>query len=318
MLLNVTGVQNEPNDLDRVRPDQMPGVVKALRRALDERGLSSVRIVAPEAANVDGVFYDTLDRLRADPAAWRALGGIASHSYAMAATEQAARYVAGPDGTNTTDYWMTEASANGPEAPGDAVRGASLAGRFLSDMNHRVTHWIHFLGFESPDPNDNATRVLAYTTQPLRTTIFQKYYYYRQLAAAFDVGAVFRESRSTLEGALTCTYGKKPPPTVAAARNPDGTWGIGVVNFTGDTASFNDNPDDAQGYANGEAARVIDVTVRIPELADSGDLACTVRRTNSRTADAEEPRATMRQGEITLAGVRPLDLVTIRTVPAAK
>src|SRR5206468_4250255 len=110
----------------------------------DRRGLRSVKIIAPEDASADGVLYDTLDALKADAAAWHALDGIASHSYNMAATEEAARRIAGGDKT----YWMTEAGDNGPEAPGDAHRAASLASRFLSDMNHRVTHWVHFLGFD--------------------------------------------------------------------------------------------------------------------------------------------------------------------------
>jgi hypothetical protein len=76
---------------------------------------------------------------------------------------------------------MTEASDNGPEEAGNSYRAASLAARFLNDMNHRVTHWIHFLGFEVTDPRDNATRIMAYTPNPLRTTIFQKYFTYQQL-----------------------------------------------------------------------------------------------------------------------------------------
>src|SRR6185437_10789806 len=98
----------------------------------------------------DGVFYQTIDAIQADPDAWRALSAIASHSYNMAATPEAASRIAAADGRNTKDYWMTEASANGPEAPGDALQAASLASRFLNDMNHRVTHWIHFIGFEIP------------------------------------------------------------------------------------------------------------------------------------------------------------------------
>ena len=162
-----------------------------------------------------------MDALKADPAAWNALAGIASHSYNMAATPEAAKRVLGTG----KQYWMTEASDNGPEVPGDAVRAASLASRFLNDMNHGVTHWVHFVGFEVPDPNDNATRILAYTPKPFAITTFQKYYYYRQLSRAFDVGAVFRASQSSLDGDMTWTYGRSPaspspPPATRTALGP--------------------------------------------------------------------------------------------------
>ena len=314
VLINVTGLQNEPNDLDRIAPQQMAALTKMLRAALDARGLQSVKIVAPESANVDGTMYEALANLKNDAAAWQALGGIASHSYGMAATEEAAKTIAATNGRNAKEYWMTEASDNGAEVPGDALRAASLASRFLSDMNHRVTHWIHFIGFETPDPNDNATRIIAYSTKPLRTTIFQKYYYYRQLSAAFDAGAVFRSSQSDLDGDMTWTYGKKPRLTAAAARNPNGTWSIGLSNFT--APSFSDL-DDAQNFAlhnSGYAERTFKVIVRVPELAKIAQVRFKVRRSNSGVNDVEQGSLVMRYGQIVVPNVRSLDLVTLRSV----
>lgn len=303
--INATGLQNEPNDLDRIAPEQMGAVVKALRRALDARGLRAVKIIGPENANVDGVFYDVLDRLKADPAAWAALDGIASHSYGMAATDDAAKRIAG----TSKSYWMTEASANGPEAPGDAVEAASLAARFLSDMNHRVTHWIHFLGFEVPDPKDNATRILAYTPNPLRVTVFQKYYYYRQLSDTFDVGAVFRASQSSLDDGMTWTYGPKPHLVAAAGRNPDGSWGVGLTDFTlpeGDAANSRN------GFFNGDKAQAYTVTVNVPELANVGAVPFTVYRSSGTLNDVREGNVTMTHGSVTVT-VYPLELVTLRS-----
>ena len=309
VLINVTGVQNEPNDLDRIAPEQMPAVVKALRSALDARGLNTVQVIAPEAANVDWTMTGAEKALRADPLAWASLAGIASHSYSMAATEEAASFVAGADGLNTKSYWMTEASANGPEAPGDALQAASLATRFLSDMNHRVTHWIHFLGFETPDPNDNATRILAYTTGPLRITKFQKYDYYRALSQTFAVGARFRKSLSDREGDMTWTYGPKPRLTLAAAQNPDGSWAIGLSNFT--APQFSDKPGN-DGFQNGFKAQTFDVTVRVPELAKAQGLRFRVHR-NGPSLDVEEAPLLMRGGVLTIHGVGPLQLVTLRS-----
>ena len=310
VLINVTGIQNEPNGLDRIDPDQMVAVVKALREELDARELKMIRIIAPESANVDSTYFDKVDKLRADPAAWGALAGLASHSYGMAATPEAARRVEAPGGGNLKQYWMTEASDNGPEEPGDATRAASLACRFLNDTNQRTTHWIHFLGFEVPDPNDNATRIIAYTPGPLRLTIFQKYYYYQQLGATFDVGAIGRESTSSSAGGMVWTYGKKPHLTASATRNPDGGWGIGLCNFT--SPRFTDDPNEPNSSSNGAKARSITVTVQVVELADSGEVAFEVHRSGRHLSNATEGALVARDGLMTMT-VGPLELVTLRS-----
>ena len=299
--IQTTGVQNEPNDLDRIAPEQFPALIKALRAALDARGLKSVKIIAPESANVDGVLYQTLDILQKDAAAWAAIDGLASHSYSMAADENVARRLENTE----KSYWMTEASANGAESPGDALQAASLASRFLSDMNHRVTHWIHFLGFEVPDPNDNATRILAFEPNPLRITKFQKYDYYRQLTQTFAVGAKFRRSLSDLEGEMVSTYGPKPRLTVAVAQNGDKSWGIGISNFT--APQFVEKPDN-NGYANGFRAQTFDVTVEISELAKVENLPFEMTR-----SDGKSEHLTMRNGVLLVPNVAPLQLATLRS-----
>ena len=310
----VTGVQNEPNDRERFTPAEIARVVRRLRADLDAQGMARVKIIAPENASADGSLYAQLDALRADPRAWAGLAGIASHSYNMAATERAAGYVAGTG----KSYWMTEASDNGPEAPGDALRAASLASRFLSDMNHRVTDWIHFVGFEVPDPHDNATRILAYTPTPFAVTTFQKYYYYRQLSRTFDIGAVFRASGSSQDGDMTYTYGKKPKLTAAAARNPDGTWGIGLSNYTSPTFTDAGDEKDFAVHNGGYAARTFAVTVRVPELASVKALRFAVRRSNSGVDDVPMGTVVMHNGVVMVSAVEPLDLVTLRSLPIRK
>jgi len=84
--------------------------------------------------------YAMVDALKADRAAWNALGGIATHSYDGGATEQMADTIVGTG----KDYWMTEFCVPGPEDPGDFFRASAEATTFLSDMNHRVSYWIHF------------------------------------------------------------------------------------------------------------------------------------------------------------------------------
>lgn len=312
VLIGVTGLQNEPNDLDRLAPEQMAPLIKLLRAQLDRRGLKSVRIIGPESANVDGAFYSALDAIKADPAAWNDLSGIASHSYAMGATPEGTRRIENAQGHLTKDYWMTEASANGPETEGDTLRAASLASRVLNDANEGVTHWIHFIGFETPDPNDNATRILAFTSAPLRVTTFQKYWTYRQLSEAFPVGSVFRRCRSSLEGDMAWTYGKKPRLNVAGARRADGSWSIALSDFT--SPRFNDDPNDASGptgngYENGFKARTFSVKVHLPELS-SGRRVFTVTRSRASGQSAREGSVEMKNGtlEVTIA---PLELVTL-------
>ncbi len=307
--LDVTGIHNEPNDTFRFTPAQIVEVVKRLRTDLDTHGLSQVQIIAPENASADGTLEGQIDALKADPAAWNALAGVASHSYNMAATENIAHRIEGTE----KSYWMTEASDNGPEVPGDALRAASLASRFLSDMNHRVTHWVHFVGFEVPDPNDNATRILAYTPTPFGMTMFQKYYYYRQLSRTFDQGAIFRQSQSALDGGMTYTYGKKPRLTAAAARNPDGTWGIGLSNYTSPTFWDTDDEKDFALHNSGYAAQTFAVTLRIPDLTHAGTVRFAVRRSNSGVNDLPDGALFMHDGTLTIPAVGPLDLITLRS-----
>lgn len=312
--ITVTGIQNEPNDLERFTPAQIVRVVKRLRVDLDKQGLPGVQIIAPENASADDSLYAQLDALKADPAAWTALSGIASHSYNMAATDKAASYITGTQ----KRYWMTEASDNGPEAPGDGLRAASLASRFLSDMNHGVTDWVHFVGFEVPDANDNATRILAYTPKPFAVTYFQKYYYYKQLSEAFPVGSVFRKSESTLDGGMTYTYGKKPHVTAAAARTPYGAWAIGLSNYTSPTFTDADNDKDFVVHNSGYAAQTYAVTVRVPELAKVPVLRFQIRRSTATVGDAPAGSIVMRYGTVTVPALAPLELITLRSSPNAR
>jgi hypothetical protein len=178
-------------------------------------------------------------------------------------------------------------------------------------MNHRVTHWIHFLGFEIADPNDDATRIVAYEPKPYRQILFAKYYSYRQLSRAFDVGAVFRACTSSLEGSMTWGFGLKPRMTAAAARNPDGRWSIGLSNYTAER--FDDEKNWGDEKWNREQgghtpAQTFEVTIRIPELRDKGEITFDAWR----ASEIVSPPVIMREGEISIA-VAPLELVTLRS-----
>jgi hypothetical protein len=313
-----TIIQNEPD----LTPTQVVRLVKALRTELDARGLQSVKLIAPDSSSVDDRFYGMVDAVKADPAAWGALAGIDTHSYNMAATERAAAYVEGPDGRNRLDYWMTEASDNGPEDPGmtgvPALRAASLAARFLNDVNHRVTHWVHFLGYEQTgDGKDDGTRIIPFTTtQPFQYEILKKFYVYQQLAQAFDVGAEFRRTQSSLDGDMTYTFGRKPHLLAATARNPDGTWSIGIQNYTADSFSGSQGQADEEwtrsqgGYT---PATPYKVTVAVAELAGANGMRFQVHRTNATQTNSAAGSVTLKDGVVTV-GVAPLELVTLRSI----
>ncbi|HEY0074543.1 MAG TPA: hypothetical protein VGB77_10600 [Abditibacteriaceae bacterium] len=315
--IHATGIENEPD----MTPTQLVRAVKRLRAELDARGLKLVKIIASEASSADDRFYSHLEAFKADANIWNSLAGISSHSYNMAATDKAASYIVGADGRNTKEYWMTEASDNGPEEEGmtgvPAIRAASLASRFLNDMNHRVTHWVHFLGLEDTKAphTDDATRIIAYQTNPFRSKVLKKYYTYQQLAQAFDVGAVFRDSQSSLDGDMTWTYGQKPHLFASTARNPNGTWSMGVCNFTAD------NFLNVQGWADDKwnieqgghtPGQTFTVTIRVDELRNHKDVPFVVHRTNETVKNAPSETVIMKNGEVTIT-VAPLELVTLRS-----
>lgn len=317
LTIHATGMENEPD----MTADQIVRGVKRLRTELDARGLQKVKIIASEASSVDDRFYSQMEAVKADTTAWNALAGISSHSYNMAATDKAAAYVAGADGRNSKEYWMTEASDNGPEEEGmtgvPAIRAASLSARFLNDMNHRVTHWVHFLGLESTRApyTDDATRIIAFEEKPFRYKVLKKYYTYQQLARAFDVGAVFRDSQSSLNGDMTWTYGKKPHLFAATAQNPDGSWSTGICNFTADSfLNVQGWGDDKWNVEQGgqTPAQSFRVTVHIDELKNRAAVPFVVHRTNDTMKNAKAETVTMKNGKVTIT-VAPLELVTLRS-----
>ncbi len=314
ILINYCGVLNEPNDRP-VKPSdaQWPVLIKALRTALDARSLQAVGIVAPESANCGADAYAVVGSIHADPAAWKDLSGVATHSYNNAATEDMAQRARGKA------YWITEAGGitDADEDAHDSLQAASAASHFLNDVNHGVTHWQFFIGAEQADPKGNTDRILKYDL-PYHLTVLQKYFYLKQLSQAFDIGAMFRHSLSSLDGEMTYTYGKKPHLNAAVARNPDGSWAIGLSNFTAPAFEDADDPGNFPLHNSGYHAQAYAVTVRVPELAQVKSLRFAVYRSGSRLGDAPAGYVVMHSGIITLPSVEPLDLVTLRSKQAVR
>ena len=85
----------------------------------------------------------------------------------------------------------------------------------------------------------------------------------KPLAETFGVGAAFCYSLSSLDGERHRAYGKKPRVN-AAAHNQEGTWGVGLSNYTSPTFTDMDAPRDFALHNSGYAAQIFFVTVRVP------------------------------------------------------
>lgn len=300
----VTGIANEP---DGWTGEQLAETIKCLRSGLDARGLAHVEIIAPEGASANELLDAQLDRIRADPLAWKSLRGIASHSYNMAARDSAAQRA------SEKVYWMTEASDDGNEQGEDENRAATIAARFLNDMNHRVTHWIYFKGFSySPDvttDNYTASRLTQYDARRGEIVTHLKYHYLKALRRTFDLGAIFRRCESSSERDMVYTYGQKPKICAAAAVNPDGSWGLGIVNLSGV------GPSDP--IAQFHPAEELSVTVQLPEIADSPPVRFHVWRCKAGQTGVEVGLVEAKEGRVSFP-IGPRELVCLRAVVPAK
>ena len=257
-----------------------------------------------------------MEALEADPTAFRSLGGIATHDYNMGNTDAVETYVAKAG----KPYWITEAGGDGAQdLANDPIPAASAASRYLSDVNHLVTHWVWFLGGENvsesidqPDSLAGGSRLIQYKSQPVahwyrKTRVYDAL---GDLSRTFVPGAVFRKSHSSLDGDMGWTYGHKPHIVAAVARNADGTWGIGLSNYTAaDFPAGDQFHKDNAGYA----AHVYAVTVSVPELAGVHMAHFTVHRSGGSADVHTAQSALMHKGLVTL-NVAPLELVTLRSM----
>lgn len=308
--IDVTGVQNEPNTNHDCYFDGecMVDSVKLLRQALDQRGLQQVGIIAPETASADHVAHTLVEALKADPEAWSAVRGIGTHSYNMAADERLASIALNAG----KEYWQTESSVPGKEVAGDIYRASTMATTLLSDLNHGVTHWIHFIGFAAYDPRDNGTRMIGFDPDETGEdwyTLYDKHRYLAQLAQAFQPGCVLRKAHSDREEHMHWTYGRKPRVVVAAGRNPDGSWAVGISNYT-----YNDFPTGSDFHREnaGHPAQVFTVAVTLDDLSDVPEMPFEVQRSDRHGTRNESSPLIARYGQLELA-IDPLELVTLRS-----
>jgi len=297
--IGVTGIANEPGGFN---PSQVAEAVRVLRQELDGRGLRDVQIIAPEWASADGAALRCIAGIKADPAAWAALLGIATHSYNMAALPEFSELIAGTG----KEYWMTEAADNGNEREADAGLAASISARFLNDLNHGVTHWLYFIGFhDSADvtkDKDNATKLMVYDLKRHRIFRHLKYDWFRQLRAAFPNGSRLYPLKAQPGGDLSYSFGQKPFLNATTARRPDGGWSMGMVNLSGL------GPDSS--ISQWQPPTTLNVTWQATPLAGQEAVTLKVFRSDATHRFVAAGQMTMTQGTLTLV-LKPRELVTL-------
>lgn len=278
LVFQYAGTCNEPNDHTLYAPTQAAEVVKDFRAELDKRGLQNVKILSPECASVDATGMSYIQDIKNDPAALAGLTAFASHSANMCFTPAYYNLCHVPG----KESWMTEGDANGPEETNDAGLAASFAARACNDFNFGCQVWLHFLAYLEYDAGDNATRIMGYDQNTGEHQPFLKYYYYKQLRLAFRDGCVFRSStgsdtREDRYGTMCLTYGDKPAIVGAAGQNVDGSWGLNIVNLTGEPTRRGDS----RGSANYQPAATYDITYHVAELEKAGTVRFTLYRSSS-------------------------------------
>lgn len=309
MAFQYVGTCNEPNGSNPYLywPTNAAALVRDFRTELDKRGLQDVNIISPECPGVDSTGMSYIQNIKADPAALADLAAFGVHSANMCFTPAYYDLCHVPG----KESWQTEGDANGPQGTNDAGLAANFAAKACNDFNFGCGVWLHFQGYLEYDPRDNATRIMGYDPNTGEHQPFLVYYYYKQLRRGFRDGCVFRSSTSSdtrqdRYRTMCFTYGDKPAIIGAAGRNRDGSWGLNVVNLTGEPSSR---------HAKFQPAATYQLTYHVAELADAGTVRFGLYRSSSMLRDAGQGTVLMRGGEVTFT-LAPLELVTLVSAPA--
>ncbi len=309
--IGVTGVCNEPESSWTL--SQIIDCITSLRASLDARGLTNVRIIAPESSN-PGSAASSVAAIRANPTAWNSLYGIASHSYGA---------VLPNDDLYVRKYgkawWLTEASDGGSEQAEDENRACSILASFLCELNFGVDEWVFFIGLGQVSDNSTYTIgsafLMLYDLKTASIVPMLKYHYFKQALDTFDTRCVFRKCVSASEGDMLLTYvgggtNQNPAINAAAAFNPDGSWGITVVNDTGVTGS----PATANNLFYPAASYTVTLTVE--ELTNTPSTVFTVHRSRASSHRVPSGTLTLTRGTGTFP-VAARELVSLRSAATA-
>jgi hypothetical protein len=306
MPFDATGLHNDPasgaNGFDST---MAASLVKYFRAALDSQGLQSVKIIAPDISAVDSIQLGWTRNIISDQGALSKVDGFGAHSYVMSFSPQYDSLIR----STGKESWQTESGDTGFEFEymngGDINRALQLSARVCNDLNFGSNVWMHHIGYMPPDSADkNASRILYFdsTGSP---TFLTKYYYYNFFGRIFKPGCFIRRCVNDYPGNtsfqnMVLTYGNRPYFNAAAAKNPDGSWVLNVVNTTNLTH-------DQEKYF---PSATISIWWHVEELADSGIVHFTRYQSDMFRAGQNMASQTMVNGDI-LINIGAMNMVTL-------
>lgn len=293
----------------RIRIKQWPVVVRNLRKSLDARGLTKIKISGVDWPNNDNYAWDRLMAIQQDPQAWKVFDVANTHSYAMSLTEE--YYLQFIQGHPGKEFWITETGGSGPT---QSSVGKDLIGHLMNDINHGAASWIthesglavhgdHGAILVGYDPNGKDGEWLS---------ISPKYHYFKAITTAFPVGTQMRRVWGSSVGDAWYPGWSKPKALASSGKRSDGSWSFALLN----TAEA-EEPDAKRAF-----------TLAVEELARIPEVAATVSRLGETTSTEVKPTqgpkyvaiATTTERVIIRYGVAsfslgPNEVITIRTVP---
>ena len=216
------------NECSNIPKNAWPTMVINLKNALVNNGLLDVKIVATEGPNNDDSWMDKMIEIKNNTTAWAALDVLSSHSYAMAMRPSDTAF------KNSTgkEWWIGESGANGTESLGDTDTAAQSVAKALHDFNMGADNWIWFIGHAPADPVDDKTRLIRYTNTPFTVDKLEKFYYFKHFRQFFPNGSTIYNVTSNLENEMPWTYQNYAKLQAVGAKNIDGSFSLGVVNYS--------------------------------------------------------------------------------------
>ena len=326
VVVKYTGISNEPDIETYLTTEQVPACINAFRRNLDSLGLHDVKIIAPENSSSDAKGREYVNAIINNPMALQSTAAFATHSYNISITDEMTGLVHRHVSGNARSYWTTEASEFGTEKWEDAKEASSTLSRYFADMNHLCSVWMFYVGIKGVETDwrmsglqNTAFYMILYRTKEQDWGYLLKCYYFKQIGQTILPGAAMRAATTNLrqvdtsysrieDSTMVYAFGRKPPLYLASGVNPDGSWGVGISNYTSDSL-----PRDT-AITKFHKATAYKVTVKIEELADSGDILFTAYRCNAVAPYIhKDSTLLMQKGEMTIDSIGPFDMITLRS-----
>jgi hypothetical protein len=257
-----------------------------------------------------------IDAFREDKKALNAWAGYSFHSYGCGMLKVVMDRLEGLD----VDIVQTE-SGGIPR-----LRGISLA---ISDINLGATHWLHFQGYgfdrnggsldgkggeNTVDFNGIRFAGVINEGKPdMDVRPFSKFYYLRELAKTVTVDSRVHLCSTDRKDMERYTYmenshGAQTPINAIAAEQKNGSWGLIVFNNSSDVGLPGD-----EGYKP-YPATTFNVKFLVERLKNRPSSIFKVRKLKPDGSEHDLPDHTMKNGEITITGLLPNEMVSLRSV----